>query len=439
MASHSEGDQQAIVDYVYENAPQGVTPYPGGAATDGRELAAAVRAADSSHAEEIGTLAAEQLTLLRESGGLLPEVGASVPALYASAAAAGAFAAGWQIGTGIRSIIIDLISPDASAQPGAFQYDHVYWAPWNENIYFGARVEQSPGAYLFAGSQAGSVFLPVRWFESPCGFSGFSGPPGARMQTGVASTAKCVIPNTFPQQEADVLVDYPYLLESDITTRHPLRIYDSQRDPRPNVITPAPPDPGTSTTRPRIGSSLERDGQDLQRAELDYLLDYDQDPSEEPVEVGIGGSEHNDWCRLSAPTPDPNTTTSRWTAKQSFSRVDKTGTVTTVALLWGEAQLPIPNDAKYRGFGYRKVAAVHGWTTADINATGTALASAPVQVVPAGRRTQGRQVYWGPEYSPGPGAPANGRCRRTVVVETPKRVNEPKARGIITSYGRFFG
>lgn len=440
MASHSEADQQAIVNYVYENAPQGATPYSGAPATAGRDMATAVRAAGEAGAPETATLAGEQFTLLQEAGGLLPEVGASVPALYAGAAAAGAFAAGWQIGTGIRSILISLVTPDASAQSGDFTYDHIYWVPRDENIYYGARVEQTPGAYLFVGSQAGgNPFVPVRWFEPPCGFSGFSAPPGARLQRAVASTAQCVIPGTFPEQQAEILVDYPYLLQGDLTTHRPLRVYDPQRDPPPNVITPAPPDPGVATTRPRIGSALDADGQDLQRAELDYLLDRDQDPSEEPIEVGIGGTERNDWCRLAVPTPDPNTTTSPWTVKQSFTRLDKSGTVKTVALLWGEVLLPIPNNRKYAGFGYRKIAARHGWTTADVAATQSALASAPVEVVPAGATTQERQVYSGPEYIAGPGAPPNSHCRRTVVVETPKRASEPKARGIITSYGRFVG
>lgn len=81
------------------------------------------------------------------------------------------------------------------------------------------------------------------------------------------------------------------------------------------------------------------------------------------------------------------------------------------------------------GFGYRHIAAKHGWAVADQLATRTALNLPPVEVI--GTTTY---VYDGPDY---PGL-AGAVCKRRVVVQT-RPTYGTKAREIITSYGRLQG
>ena len=98
---------------------------------------------------------------------------------------------------------------------GSIQVSQVKYYPEGHDIYFGAK---SRGEYLLDGTIGGSSFTPMRWFESPCTFSGFSAPPEARMRTGVATTATCTYPiDVAPYSAtAPVLVDYPYLTEDDL-------------------------------------------------------------------------------------------------------------------------------------------------------------------------------------------------------------------------------
>jgi hypothetical protein len=78
------------------------------------------------------------------------------------------------------------------------------------------------------------------------------------------------------------------------------------------------------------------------------------------------------------------------------------------------------------GWGYRHIAAKHGWDAADQAATQVALNLPPVEQV--GTSTY---VYDGPEYSGFAGA----ICKRRVIVQT-GMAYAGKAKEIITSYGK---
>jgi hypothetical protein len=106
----------------------------------------------------------------------------------------------------------------------------------------------------------------------------------------------------------------------------------------------------------------------------------------------------------------------------------------TVYLRWGWA---IPNldnpHMHWDGWGYRKIAAKHGWSSADATATATALLdTGPIVKGGEGERYE----YRGPNYTGTGGA----TCRRVVVVDHERTDDEisrgaPSPAHIITSYG----
>lgn len=427
MASHSEADQQAIVNYVYDTAPQGVVPYPGGPAATGQQIAdMAAAAADGHEYPLLPEFADEQLDLLGRSR-LLPPPGPEVPFLYPAAAGVAAFAAGWEIGTGLRAVFVKLWSPDNTSTGGSFTWDQLSWMPYGTEIYYGARVEQQPGAYLFHGWLNGTPFGPARWFEPPCAFSGYSGPAGARIENAVPSTARCVIPDTFPPEEAEILVDYPYLLQSDLRAMEPIRRYDQSRDGNPNAISPAPPDPGVAATRPDIEAALDGDGQDLQRAFIDWAREPDRQPEEDPRKTGAPPrvSDEDRPCvpSGSGPSADPGpskpgtTGDPRSGVVSSFGGVrnPSTGKNVTVKLYWGD-----------RTWGYRHIVIGHGWTAKDVADTALALQDRSPTI---NRATSWRYYH---TYT---GSDGKTQCYRRVVVEFAK--NDPTfsaPKHIITSF-----
>ena len=94
-----------------------------------------------------------------------------------------------------------------------------------------------------------------------------------------------------------------------------------------------------------------------------------------------------------------------------------------VSLRWGRA---FPSAADWGGWGYRHIAAKHGWTGADRVATAEALARPPT---PSG--SAGTRVFEGPTYE------LNGQlCYRRVVVSDAPGPDGLPPRGIVTSYGR---
>ena len=110
-------------------------------------------------------------------------------------------------------------------------------------------------------------------------------------------------------------------------------------------------------------------------------------------------------------------------------------------LRWGETSPNVDNsDIEWRGWGYRKIKAKHGWGPADREATRVALLSPnPIASV----RIPGRYEYHGPEYR----GQANALCVRVVVVDyeksedlelRPGYEDLPPA-GIVTSYGERVG
>ena len=111
---------------------------------------------------------------------------------------------------------------------------------------------------------------------------------------------------------------------------------------------------------------------------------------------------------------------------QNFSRRplgNPTGSLVSVALRKGWTA---PHSRKeWAGWGWRHVAAKHGWGASDITATTAALKNPPVR-----NPTKGTLEYVGAQYR------RNGELcvRRVAVADQPGPV-DPIEKGIITSYG----
>lgn len=103
----------------------------------------------------------------------------------------------------------------------------------------------------------------------------------------------------------------------------------------------------------------------------------------------------------------------------------------TTTLRWGTTAFD-PEARNWDGFGYRHIAAKHGWTAADETATRAALATTPV---PIPDRGHDRWEFTGPDY----GGRAGAVCRRVVVVDYDRAPSAPAPEGIITSYGKLVG
>jgi hypothetical protein len=119
-----------------------------------------------------------------------------------------------------------------------------------------------------------------------------------------------------------------------------------------------------------------------------------------------------------------------WSTHAPFTRRTETGDTVPTALRFGTLRLR--RNGRWRGWGYRKVYAEHGWGVDEQVATQQALSTPPQ---PHGFRGADAytNVYVGPDYE------QNGTiCARIVVVANPQRSSlshEPHAREIINSYG----
>jgi hypothetical protein len=425
-SSHTATEKQAIVDYMYERTGHSSVPYSGDPATLADN--AAQDAVDSSTHEfplapELG---AEELSA-SEGVGLLPAIGEFVPVLSLAGAA---FGAGVVIGTGVHRLFFEVESPEQSARGGTWSWNELRWQLYGTEIYFGARVQQRPGAYLYNAGYGGSTFPIARWFEEPCEFSEFSPPRGARLMTHLSTSATCHKVILGVEVEFPVYVDYPYVLASDIKPRSPLRPYEPRTDYAPYTVE-SPPNPGSEA----VGSALEAldgEGYELLRSQLDYDLEPVSEPEDEPVRVGLRTEPKDEACKEyfgDAPGSDPGARApgarreaADWDYDvESFEEVYNplTDEEQTVELRWGTER-----------WGYRRIVIRHGWNIAAAERTRLALQT---DRAPVGdpRDITGRSFLY--LYNI-PSLPREMRCRQRVVVSYRTDELVPVGRHIVTSY-----
>jgi hypothetical protein len=147
---------------------------------------------------------------------------------------------------------------DVSDPPSQITVQGARYAPPGYNIYYGAT---SRGEWLLTGRIDDQTYnYGMRWFESPCPYSGLPTPPGARLRTNVPTTAHCRYPiDHYPwYQTAPIYVDYPYLTDEDLRLDdYPILTPDGTL-PR-DYSTPGEPTPAPAQTEPLLEDLLERD------------------------------------------------------------------------------------------------------------------------------------------------------------------------------------
>jgi hypothetical protein len=424
--------KHAIVDYLYERSGHSLVPYSGSAAAVAEAMSESVVDAGAVEAPLAPEIAAEEFTVTRGVG-LLPRLATVAPQV---AAAAGTFGLGWAIGTGVRKLFLRFTGPDDSSENGAVTWSwlSLRWIDYGESVFFGATVQQFPGAYLYNSlSSAGAI----RWFEEPCSFSGFAPARGARMETHVYSGGQC---NEWSEADRQwhlysLYVDYPYLLESDLKPAAPARPFDSETD-SPDATTTTPPDPGVGAVEGDAGEALDGDGQELMRREWEWQTTPGSQAAEEPIwlpDARLTRPREDRECKEhfgdrpgTAPAeraPEANEEDADWDYDvDAFEEVFNplTEGTQTVKLRWGTL-----------AWGYRHIVEEHGWDAAAARRTRLALQTDIRPVLDTSHDSTRRSfVYFLNLSSPREGL----NCRQRVAVSYRRDEVVPPGRHIITSF-----
>jgi hypothetical protein len=365
-----------------------------------------------------------------ESVGLLSRIADVIPEVALGVAT---FAAGYAIGAGARKLFVELTAPDDAASGGTWTWNELNWEPYGTEIFFGAKVQQRPGAYVYNAGYAGSSFPIARWFEEPCEFSGFEPPTGARLQAHVSTSALCGVFDfgSLSWHYYPVYVDYPYLLLTDLHPVLPLRPFNAETD-LPDATVTTPPDPGAEAVESSL-ETLDGEGYELMRDQLDFALTPGAQDEEEPVQVDAPVDEEEDDARCRAyfgdrtggtdpgfRAPGAEERAANWDYDvDSFEEVYNplTRSNQTVKLRWGT-----------KNWGYRHIVIRHGWNTEAAERTRLALLTdrAPT---PHPRFEESFLYYYNI-----PGLPGGMHCRQLVSVSYRRETRVPPARHIITSY-----
>lgn len=428
-AGHSTEERHAIVDYVYERSGHATVPYEGDAATSAEEISQ--RAIDSGTHEFplAGELGGEELTAT-EGLGLMPELAATVP--FIGTAVGGTFLVRYAVGTGVHKLFAELQAPDDTATGGTWAWNDLVWEPYGTEILEGAKVQQSPGAYVFNGGYNGTTFPIARWFDPPCDFSGFTPPAGARMQLHVPTTGTCrefdllTLEYVFYQ----VFVDYPYVLESDFKPLLPVRPFNAETDV-PDATVATPPDPGVEAVEGAL-EMLDGEGFELLREQTDAGLTPGSQEDEEPVKVGAPVRREDQECRAyfgerpaldpGARAPEAERGAADWDYDvESFENIYNplTRSTQTVKLRWGT-----------KDWGYRHIVIRHGWEAALAERTRLALLT-DRRPEPESRDRSGESFDY---YYNIPSLPEGRQCRQLVVVSYRTDGRVPVGRHVITSF-----
>jgi hypothetical protein len=423
FAAHSSEERQALVDYAYDRTAQATVPYSGEAATVGEALADDVAAAATDELPLVGELGAEEFATL-ESAGLMAEVSALAPAL---ALGAGVLAATVAIDVGVHTLLVKLAAPEDADDGGSgtFSWNTLVWQPYGYELYSGGRVQQSPGAYVYRSS--GNWVL---WDERPCPYTGFTAPAGASLQTGVATSATCRVWVNGRWTDYPDVIDYPYVAPAEVRALAPLRPYDSETD-HPDYYRTAPTAPGATAVERGL-TTLDADGNELLREELDWSLTPGAQEKEEPASDGTKVTAEDRACKdylAEAPRTDPGARSPEAApeAEDWDYDVDEfegvynplTRSTQAVKLRWGT-----------KDWGYRHIVIGHGWDAGTEARVDLALRD-PAPTVDLAHDSTGRSFLYRYEV---PGLPTGMQCRQLVAVSYRPDSRVPVARHIVTTF-----
>lgn len=178
-------------------------------------------------------------------------------------------------------------SLDATDHGTSVTVTDIEYYPVGANIYEGAT---SRGEWLVNGTINFTTFTPVRWFQSPCTFSGFVPPHGSRMRYGVPTSGSlCSYSIDAPPyyDYAQIRVNYPYFTEDDLQlTDFPvIAPYGSYNQ---DYSRPRAPKPALGEAESLLESALEAEQRDELRRRLLVAIAAERILQNNPTPVASG-------------------------------------------------------------------------------------------------------------------------------------------------------
>ena len=303
------------------------------------------------------------------------------------------------------------------------------WYKEGYDIYGGAIMTQSPGAFLFFGLKDYKPWYgPVFWFLKPCDENTYTAPASASLSAAVYATeAKCWL-----GYDEDIHLQYPYLTWPDIDALSRRIPYDGE-SPYDYYLPPVEEAPLLGDVEEAIKDEVNGDEKIQESDRHEKHPERFPDPVIPKTATKVDHS-----CDR---TPGPNYE-NPFGGGEPFDRKKETpfyvknreGFEDAVYLHWGQTRWEPAlegwsgerrNIDEWDGFGYRHIVAKHGWGSLDLTETEEALAKA----TPTEGGVPDEWVYdW----------PVSGSCTRRVVVDfEPGKIGEiedPEGRGIVTSF-----
>ena len=360
-----------------------------------------------------------ELRTVRGRAGVLPKLGV----LGEISLAIGAAELGWKVGQGISEKLLHIGRPSATADGT----QRLTWYP--KDTYFGG----------FGGFHLpGDCFV---WNYVHLGDSWW-GAPSPNCQESWPS-----VPGGMQSYAADPWCGgshwtYAYVLEDDLPASGAVEDYTTQPFDRETQTWDNQPQ-----TRAQLQDRLQAGLGSGDFPMLDAWLAYHLEPND--YEDPTDNQSHK--CDLSTPLdadPAPERGTGT-TGSEFLARYDRVpdsefptsglpATGGRVYMHWGWTAPSANPIQRWKGFGYRKIKAKHGWSSADLAATEQALQTTPIP--DPDNQEQGRYLYVGSEYS----GSGDARCVRFVVVDYELSSTEvtngaPEPASLITSFGKQIG
>jgi hypothetical protein len=431
LAPEVEAEFQRIVEFNYRGSAQASPPQCGPVCQD-------LRAAETRPG---GWSTPEMQQLNREARTLRVATGLSkaIRLIGGVTLGATAFVVGYLIGGGVNAkffrVGLPAKSPVLTAAPQRLSFFDTC-SPTNP-CPIGSQYHDRPTitkpAYVWQWNANGNSPYGANWWDwrSTDADCNHPAPPtdAPHVFESVASSSTCIASPT--DQTGTTTTAWWY--QDDLKATTPLLDYNGQPSNYQDWWPPT--DPGLPTTTTRTRNELESPRYPLLNQKIEFELGVPEacDPIEPEICNQRQTSQQNhERCNLSTPDgsdPNPNVSTDQYAPAQyavvtPFTRTTTTGGEAATALKVGWTRSS--STKGWIGWGWRHVAAKHGWTQADISATQVALQNFV--------GIDGGLIYRGPENV------RNGAiCQRKVVVAPEKSDDalEPSPKEIITSHEEY--
>jgi hypothetical protein len=344
---------------------------------------------------------------------------------------------GWRIGSWANNKFLRVGLPPTVNYSSAITDQRIRFRAAGENLTPYTPSPMPEDGWVWEYTQGGGYWYGY-WQSPGCEPSPHqrSGPGGRFVDVTWSTDTVFCWTGDYPNQRLPMFASY--VSENSLEADAPVADYAGQSY---DIWSSPPPDPGESSVRDQIEDELEAGHFPTLREKYEYELGVPGacDPVEPNVcnlpeesnrakemrcDLGSGGEQQDPDASRGNTTNDP----ALYVVHTPLERRPVDGgpsdrTPTAMKKGWTE---DVGGKREWAGWGWRHVAAKHGWSQADIDATAAALINEPEP------QPNGRLYYRGDEYT------QNGaRCKRLVVLADTPRSGEPAAKEIITTFGEF--